>query len=226
MAIFKPERIYKIMREKNFPCYIISDGKNEVDAQLNEKLSVTESVSRMAESLGEISGNDVSIEIASCVGANGKMAGRGKMIFERVDLSENSSTVKQIAGVPENGTMIKSLIEKNIELEKKLIEAEAQKKIDALNLRLEALERGDQSGLNGIFNNLIQNEAVQQVLAGWLLNATGMKQPTALAGVSTDVEHAIERLRVIDPDIEVHLFKLATLAETDPDKYFMALKFL
>lgn len=214
------------MREKNFPCYVLTDGKNEIDSQLNEKMSVSESVNRLSESLAEVSGNDISIEIGPAVATNGKISGRGKMHFERLDISEAAKINNQIAGIPETGSMVKTLIEKNIELEKKLIEAEAQKKIDALNLRLEALERGDQSGLNGIFNNLIQNEAIQQVLAGWLLNATGMKQPTALAGVSTDVEHAIERLRVIDPDIEVHLFQLATLAETDPDKYFMALKFL
>jgi len=224
MATFKPDRIYKIMREKNFPCYVITDGKNEVDTQLNEKLSVKESTDRMREALDEVSGNDISVEIAPAVAANGKLTGRGKMFFERVDLSEGSKAVSAIAGT--DNAMVNKLVEKNIELEKKLIELAAQQKIDALNQRLEALERGEGGGINGVLNNLMQNEAIQGVIANWLINSTGMQTPAALAGVSTDVEHCVERLKKVDPEFEVHLFQLATLAETNPDKYFMAIKFL
>jgi len=229
MAVYKPERIIKLMREKNFPCYILSDGKNEFDSQLNEKMSVSEACDRLTESLSEVSGNDVSVEIAPAVAANGKLAGRGKMNFERVDLSNGVAASKQVAGISgfQDAGMLKALLDKNLDLEKRLIEAEAQKKIDALTNRMEQLEKGEQGGINGIFNNLLQNEAIQQVVAGWLMNATGMAPPTAtLNGVNPDVDACIERLIKVDPDFINNLHKLADLAEQQPAKYRMAVSML
>lgn len=243
MAVYKPERIIKLMREKNFPCYILSDGKNEFDSQLNEKMSVNEACDRLTESLSEVSGNDVSVEIAPAVAANGKLTGRGKMNFERVDLSNGVAASKQVAGISgfQDAGMLKALLDKNLDLEKRLIEAEAQKKIDAitnreaeaqkkidaLTNRMEQLEKGEQGGINGIFNNLLQNEAIQQVVAGWLMNATGMAPTTAtLNGVNPDVDLCIERLLKVDPDFINNLHKLADLAEQQPAKYRMAVSML
>lgn len=229
MAVYKPERIIKLMREKNFPCYILSDGKNEFDSQLNEKMSVNEACDRLTESLSEVSGNDVSVEIAPAVAANGKLTGRGKMNFERVDLSNGVAASKQVAGISgfQDAGMLKALLDKNLDLEKRLIEAEAQKKIDALTNRMEQLEKGEQGGINGIFNNLLQNEAIQQVVAGWLMNATGMAPTTAtLNGVNPDVDLCIERLLKVDPDFISNLHKLADLAEQQPAKYRMAVSML
>jgi len=230
MALYKPERVIKLMREKNFPCYVLSDGKNEFDSQLNEKMSVAEAAERLQEALSEVSGNDVSIEIAPGVAANGKLAGKGKMFFERVDLSGSTSAAsKQVSGISgfNDGAMLKQLLDKNLDLEKRLIEAEAQKKIDALTARMEQLEKGEQGGINGVFNNLLQNEAIQQVVAGWLMNATGMVPPTAtLNGVAPDVDHNIERIMKVDANFGQNLAKLADLAETNPNKYFMAVSML
>ena len=230
MALYKPERVIKLMREKNFPCYVLSDGKNEFDTQLNEKMSVSEAAERLQEALSEVSGNDVSIEIAPNVAANGKLAGKGKMFFERVDLSGGQgATSKQVSGISgfNDAGMMKALLDKNLDLEKRLIEAEAQKKIDALTNRMEQLEKGEQGGINGIFNNLLQNEAIQQVVAGWLMNATGMAPPTShLNGVNADVDACIERIMKVDVNFGQNLSKLADLAEQNPNKYFMAVSML
>jgi formate dehydrogenase maturation protein FdhE len=113
-----------------------------------------------------------------------------------------------------------------LQLEKEIIELKAQQKIDALNARMEQLEKGETGGINGVLSNLMQNEAIQQVVAGWLINATGMQAPKALAGLSHEVETTIERLKRVDKDFENHLSRLADLAENNPKQYFMALKFL
>lgn len=228
MATYQPARITKLMREKNFPCYVISDGRNEFDSQLNEKMSVAEATERLMEALSEVSGNDVSVEIAPAVDAKGKLAGRGKMHFERVDLS-NHSTAKSVAGISGNeNALVQKLVQNTIDLEKQLIELKAQQKIDELKQRLEALERGEGGGINGVLNGLMQNEAVQGVLANWLVNAAGMgqQQTTMLNGLSPSIEQSVERLKAIDDNFEIHLAQLADLAEKNREKYFFALTML
>lgn len=93
---------------------------------------------------------------------------------------------------------------------------------------------------------LIENPAIQQAIAGAIVNGLGkfipMQQGQAakVAGVkqSDDVSDsvsemqrskivkAINRLAVCDPQLGDHLLRLADIAENDPGKYQMALKFL
>jgi hypothetical protein len=233
MASYKKERIFKLMREKQLPCYVINDGKIESDSQLNPKLSTSEAVERLGETLMEMSGNDVSIEIGSDVGNNGKILSRGRICFERVDLSDSPGTssrsVNAIAGYNDS-PMLKTLMEKNLSLEKALIEAEAQKKIDALTLRMEQLEKGDGSPINGLIQGFIDkpDEMINAISSIWQMiqiksNPGAVKH---LAGVSTNVEMCIERIRRVDLNFDENLNKLADLAEQNPNLYFTAIKFL
>lgn len=119
------------------------------------------------------------------------------------------------------------------------------KKLNERLAKLEGTGNGEDKTFKGkigtIALGLMESPMIQQAIAGLVISLTKKivpmgPQAAKVAGVrqtpdisddqKAKLHNAITRLALCDPEIGDHLLKLAAIAESDPGKYSLALKFL
>lgn len=129
------------------------------------------------------------------------------------------------------------------QLEKERLLNEKLERIEALLLKkeLEDSEEGEeeleeQMQPNNIMGALMNNPTLQTAIANGVISLFGNflqpnGQPKAVAGIPQDnddirIGEAVERLKQYDPELPLHLEKLADMAESNTPQFLGLLKFL
>lgn len=129
------------------------------------------------------------------------------------------------------------------QIEKERILSERLERIEALLLKkeIEDNEEGEeeieeQMQPNNIMGALMNNPTLQTAIANGVVGLLGNflqpnGQPKAVAGIPPDdddirIGEAVERLKKYDPELPLHLEKLADMAESNTPQFLGLLKFL
>ena len=229
MNLVKKEYLFQLIEQRSMPNVQVygADNKSLIFETDDETQTASQAKTELMNFFDDMAQPGIYIVRVSKKNRKEKGAGGDTTTHSfRIQITDGSQTGKAIGGVPSEFTNdYKSLIDKNIELQTKIIRLEEEKKrkeeIDILQKQIDKLK--EESPL----------EKYAPLIAGFFTKGgqamNGQEQAHNLAAVAgpTDTKtenkqkiiSAVNRLSKIDPNFADTITKLAAFAEAEPQKY-------
>jgi hypothetical protein len=230
------------------PYFLIVDGRNTCIGKNTKHQDITDAAGRLKSFLEELDAESKTVYKIYCYESlpTGKLNDEVKKIVTKGDhdylLTYSAWTPKER---PEpSGDATEARLQWKLDRIRKEEELNAKlERIETLLLKKE-LEESDETEdeiieemqPNNIVGALVGNPAIQTAIANGVISLLGnfltpAGQPKAVAGIPADddderISAAIATLKKHDPELPVHLEKLAVMAETNTSQFLGLLKFL
>lgn len=224
MNFVKKDYLYSLVEQKNLSSVSIygSDGKTLMLEMDGEQHTPTEVVNYISDFLENQALEGVYVvKLRNKSKKEKSEGGQWKEFGFRIQVGKQSSAINGTVGGAAQSftTEHKALIEKNLELQTKLIrleeEAKRKEEIGALQKQIDKLK--EESPLDKyapILMNIFGNKGAETAAAQNLAAVAGTPQENA-----DKIKAAIKRIMKVDANFSDTITKLADFAEKDPDKY-------
>lgn len=210
------EYAIRLMREHELKYWKLrdADGKSVIGEQKSEDVSLDSSINRLEDTLNELSGRYVLLELRN---RSAKERGSGGDLKSGIfDLRVKLEGVSGIGSTAANSpAMPTQLFDRIASLEKQLIEERYQNKMERLQDQINELKEG-----NPMLSQVIGT--LSNVFAGQMRPNEAAPTAPALGNPEKKpnrIQSAITRLAKVDRDPIGTLEALATFAERNPDQY-------